>query len=163
MKQTENLKNFKKLVSDEISPAMKDFIEEKKTLEDDTNTQEWGFENFITSEEDAKIFIDAMIKHPEPNEKLKKAFREYGKQETLEYDLLQHIKFALECKNESQAIRLIEKYGFEKQEQNSDKKYSEEDMREAFKSGEENIIIVDLVNLERKKSFYKWFEQFKNK
>lgn len=84
MKQTENLKNFKKLVSDEISPAMKDFIEEKKTLEDDTNTQEWGFENFITSEEDAKIFIDAMIKHPEPNEKLKKAFREYGKQETLE-------------------------------------------------------------------------------
>lgn len=38
MKQTENLKNFKKLVSDEISPAMKDFIEEKKTLEDDTYT-----------------------------------------------------------------------------------------------------------------------------
>ena len=37
-------------------------------------------------------------------------------QETREYDLLQHIKFCLECKNESQAIRLIEKYGFQKQQ-----------------------------------------------
>jgi hypothetical protein len=34
--ETENLKNFKKLVSDEISPAMKDFIKEKQetTLEE---------------------------------------------------------------------------------------------------------------------------------
>lgn len=48
------------------------------------------------------------------------------KQETREYDLLQHIKFCLECKNESQAIRLIEKYGFQKQE----KSYSEEDMND---------------------------------
>ena len=38
-------------------------------------------------------------------------------QETREYDLLQHIKFCLECKNESQAIRLIEKYGFQKQQE----------------------------------------------
>lgn len=43
------------------------------------------------------------------------------KQETQEYDLLQHIKFCLECKNESQAIRLIEKYGFQKQETLKDK------------------------------------------
>ena len=42
---------------------------------------------------------------------------EEPKQETIEYDLLQHIKFCLECKNESQAIRLIEKYGFVKQEE----------------------------------------------
>jgi hypothetical protein len=41
--------------------------------------------------------------------------------ETLEEGLLQHIKFCLECKNESQAIRLIEKYGFEKQEQDKNK------------------------------------------
>ena len=53
------------------------------------------------------------------------------KQETREYDLLQHIKFCLECKNESQAIRLIEKYGFQKQEES----YSEEDMREAIMFG----------------------------
>ena len=45
-------------------------------------------------------------------------------EETREYDLLQHIKFCLECKNEAQAIRLIEKYGFVKQEQDKNK-YSE--------------------------------------
>jgi hypothetical protein len=48
--------------------------------------------------------------------------------ETREYDLLQHIKFCLECKNETQAIRLIEKYGFVKQEE----RYSEEDLRKAI-------------------------------
>jgi hypothetical protein len=37
--------------------------------------------------------------------------------ETQECDLLQHIKFCLECNNEAQAIRLIEKYGFVKQEE----------------------------------------------
>lgn len=50
------------------------------------------------------------------------------KQETIEYDLLQHIKFCLECKNESQAIRLIEKYGFQKQEE----RYSEEEVMDMF-------------------------------
>lgn len=45
-------------------------------------------------------------------------------EETREYDLLQHIKFCLECKNESQAIRLIEKYGFQKQEE----MYNEEEV-----------------------------------
>jgi hypothetical protein len=49
------------------------------------------------------------------------------KQETHEYSLLQHIKFCLECKNESQAIRLIEQYGFDKQEQDN-KMYSEEEV-----------------------------------
>ena len=48
-----------------------------------------------------------------------------GKQETLEEELLLQIKFCLECKNESQAIRLIEKYGFVKQEE----RYSEEEVR----------------------------------
>ena len=53
------------------------------------------------------------------------------KQETMEYDLLQHIKFCLECDNESQAIRLLEKYGFEKQEEG----YSEQDMKSSFQVG----------------------------
>ena len=44
------------------------------------------------------------------------------KQDTLEEGLLQHIKFCLECNNESQAIRLIEKYGFQKQEERYDEK-----------------------------------------
>ena len=49
-------------------------------------------------------------------------------EETLEYGLLQYIKICLECNNESQAIRLLEKYGFEKQEE----MYSEEDMEAAY-------------------------------
>jgi hypothetical protein len=44
--------------------------------------------------------------------------------ETQEYDLLQHIKFCLECNNESQAIRLIEQYGHYKQEE----RYTEEEV-----------------------------------
>jgi hypothetical protein len=44
--------------------------------------------------------------------------------ETQEYDLLQHIKFCLECNNEAQAIRLIEKYGHYKQEE----RYTEEEV-----------------------------------
>ena len=43
--------------------------------------------------------------------------KEEPKQETLEYVILQHIKMCLECNNESQAVRLLEKYGFEKQEE----------------------------------------------
>jgi ribosomal protein S18 acetylase RimI-like enzyme len=49
-------------------------------------------------------------------------------EETLEYGLLQHIKMCLECNNESQAIRLLEKYGFEKQEE----RYSEEEVMDMF-------------------------------
>jgi hypothetical protein len=48
-------------------------------------------------------------------------------QEYQEYGLLQHIKFCLESGNEAQAIRLIEKYGFEMQEQDK-KLYSEEEV-----------------------------------
>jgi hypothetical protein len=50
--------------------------------------------------------------------------------ETQEYDLLQHIKFCLECKNEAQAIRLIEKYGFVKQEE----RYTEQELKLWLKS-----------------------------
>ena len=55
--------------------------DEKLGLYDDTKSQEWGFENFIVTEEDAKIFIDVMIKAPEPNEKLKTAFKNYNAME----------------------------------------------------------------------------------
>jgi hypothetical protein len=85
--------------------------------------------------------------------------------ETLEEGLLQHIKFCLECKNESQAIRLIEKYGFEKQE----KGYSEEDMVN-FALEMKNEAITGLYGEQRwdmlkrlRKIKDRWFEQFKNK
>jgi len=38
-------------------------------------------QDIIASEEDAKIFVDAMINPPEPNEKLKEAFKNYRKAE----------------------------------------------------------------------------------
>jgi len=38
------------------------------------------------------------------------------KQDSREEELLEQIKFCLLCKNEVQAIRLIEKYGFEQKE-----------------------------------------------
>lgn len=164
-KEMEESLNKHELINlDKMESKLNDALD-KETLENDVNTQEWGFENFITSEEDAKIFIDAMIKHPEPNEKLKKAFREYGKQETLEYDLLQHIKFALECKNESQAIRLIEKYGFEKQEQNSDKKYSEDEVYNLLEQAMKDAPIKGLTHHYDGdfRDLKEWFEQFKNK
>ena len=106
-------------------------VVKQETLTNDTNSHSWGFENFevIKTEEDAKIFAETMENTPEPNDKLKKAFEDFKEQETLEYGLLQHIKFCLECKNDSQAIRLIEKYGFEKQE----RMYSEWEVRQIIK------------------------------
>jgi hypothetical protein len=76
-------------------------------------------------------------------------------EETLEYGLLQHIKTRLECNNESQAIRLLEKYGFEKQEE----RYSEEEVVELCKQF--------ATFIQQKRPSYKkqleWFEQFKKK
>jgi hypothetical protein len=76
--------------------------------------------------------------------------------ETIEYDLLQHIKFCLECKNESQAIRLIEKYGFEMQEQDKNV-YSEFNVKTLLIKLRHEILLNGDVDLEE------WFEQFKNK
>ena len=77
------------------------------------------------------------------------------KQETLEEGLLHHIKFCLECGNEAQAIRLIEKYGFEKQEE----RYSEEDIKHAFFSG----CYSERKIKPRIKCYEEFIEQFKNK
>jgi ribosomal protein S18 acetylase RimI-like enzyme len=75
--------------------------------------------------------------------------------ETLEYGLLQHIKTCLQCNNESQAIRLLEKYGFEKQEE----RYSEEEVIELLNKREDCInqtsSIFDYTSAKD------WFEQNK--
>jgi hypothetical protein len=76
-----------------------------------------------TKQEQKQHLIDLMkldeelglYEEPEQEKERGITINHIGKQETLEEGLLQHIKFCL--KNESQAIRLIEKYGFEKQEQ----------------------------------------------
>ena len=76
----------------------------------------------------------------------------------MEYDLLQHIKFCLECKNESQAIRLIEKYGFVKQEKDKNK-FSDEEVIDSIQYTIDNFFNGKLAGLNSKEIF----EQFKNK
>lgn len=83
--------------------------------------------------------------------------KEEPKQEKLEYGLLQHIKLCLECNNESQAIRLLEKYGFEKQEQDKNK-YSEEEVLEIL-----NEFSIACYSPIEKFEIPGWFEQFKKK
>jgi hypothetical protein len=70
-------------------------------------------------------------------------------QDTIEYDLLQHIKFCLECKNETQAIRLIEKYGFVKQEE----RYTEEEVFEILEG------LKDIPRSQFKEEFLKKFKK----
>jgi hypothetical protein len=69
--------------------------------------------------------------------------------ETQEYDLLQHIKFCLECKNEAQAVRLIEKYGFVKQEE----RYTEEEVFEILEG------LKDIPRSQFKEEFLKKFKK----
>jgi len=81
-------------------------------------------------------------------------------EETLEYGLLQYIKICLECNNESQAIRLLEKYGFEKQEE----RYSEEEVLEHLN----HLMMMfssklDEFTDDEEMLTMKWFEQFKKK
>jgi hypothetical protein len=69
--------------------------------------------------------------------------------ETQEYDLLQHIKFCLECKNEAQAIRLIEKYSFVKQEE----RYTEEEVLTVLEG------LKDIPRSQFKEEFLKKFKK----
>jgi hypothetical protein len=56
--KSQNLKNFKKLVSNEVSPAMKDFIKEKETLEEAFNkivdSSDYVLFDYASFEEGAK-------------------------------------------------------------------------------------------------------------
>jgi hypothetical protein len=54
-------------------------------------------QEIISSEEDAKIFIDALINISEPNEKLKEGFKKFNKQETLEDIKLEEVVGSRYC------------------------------------------------------------------
>lgn len=75
-------------------------------------------------------------------------------EEALEYGLLQYIKICLECNNESQAIRLLEKYGFEKQEE----RYSEEEVLEIL-----NKFSASCYSPIEKFEIPEWLKKNKNK
>ena len=83
------------------------------------------------------------------------------KQETLEEALLEDIKFLLLAKSDALAIRLIEKYGHNKQQERS---YSKEEVLEHLN----HLIIMrsselDLYTNDEEIMTIKWFKQFKNK
>jgi hypothetical protein len=101
------------------------------------------------------VLYDFKYKIIIPSEELKQE-----KQETHEYSLLQHIKFCLECKNESQAIRLIEQYGFYKQEQDK-KLYSEEEVIKLLQQYRYDLSSGKTSNIGDTTGL--WFEQFKKK
>jgi len=61
--ETENLKNFKKLVSDEISPAMKDFIKEKQEILEEAYLNQLIDEGNKEFTLDRKLAKDVAIKY----------------------------------------------------------------------------------------------------
>jgi hypothetical protein len=77
-------------------------------------------------------------------------FLDFDKQETLEEALLEHIKFLLLTKSDFLAIKLIEKYGHNKQQERS---YSEEEVLEIIYKYKQTC------------PYYieEWFNQFKKK
>ena len=70
----------------------------QERLANDTDSNSWGFE-VIKTEEDAKIFVETMENIPEPNDKLKKAFRDFKKQERLEDNTISKERLGRAFKN----------------------------------------------------------------
>lgn len=122
-------------------------------------------QEIIASKEDAKIFIDAMIKHPEPNEKLKKAFREYGKQETLE-EFAERIAMAEDYDNYKSLMNLIIEGAKWQQEQDKNM-YSEEEVDVLVdmlqKCKEYFLLKTDSKSEERADAIGEVLKQFKKK
>jgi len=119
-------------------------------------------QEIIASEEDAKILIDAMIKHPEPNEKLKKAFREYGKQETLEEAAENAYRFEADSnfpdeREHSEFVRIF-KRGAKWQQEQDKNKFSEEEVKHLIKEA-----VYKKQNAWKIGELDEWFEQFKKK
>ena len=71
--------------------------------------------------------------------------------ESLENEVLQKIKFALLCKNEGIALRLLEQYRFDITEE----MHSEEEVKHIISEALQSALVK--VDLEQ------WFKQFKKK
>ena len=75
------------------------------------------------------------------------------KQDSREKELLEQIKFCLLCENETQAIRLIEKYSLEQKEINIIPSY-EEGLKY---TDDEVIILLDNFRNSNETNLIKWF------
>lgn len=63
----------------------------------------------------------------------------------------------------SETERLIFINGVKWQQEQNKKLYSEEDLREAFRQGEQNISYSETYGLDSELTEQQWFEQFKKK
>ena len=133
----------------------------------DVNSQSWGFENFevIKTEEDAKIFVETMENIPEPNDKLKKAFRDFNKQETIEEVAKIEGIYRASQNNFNQAsagynakwFKRGAIFGAKWQQEQDKNKYSEEEVLDILYKHTEDLLAGKKLTLEQ------WFEQFKKK
>lgn len=99
----------------------------------DCDSKEEPKQSIIKTEEDAKIFIEALENIPEPNEKLKKAFKDFHKQETtLEEAAERSAIEQFEAGNSAYILGFTE--GFKKA---SERSYSEEEVK---------ILLVNIIN-----------------
>lgn len=78
-------------------------------------------------------------------------------QETREYDLLQQIKFTLDCNNEALSIRMIEQFAFMIREE----LYSKEDIREAINFMPYHLEYGNIVAKKSDKDIENFIEQLK--
>jgi hypothetical protein len=92
--------------------------------------------------------------------KIINGFQEEPKQETLEEALLEDIKFLLLAKSDTLAIRLIEKYGHNKQQERS---YSEEEVYKMINDFAFDWNYNYRGELNTKEYLVEWFEKFKKK
>jgi fructose-bisphosphate aldolase class 1 len=146
MKQeSQNLKNFKKLVSDEVSPAMKDFIKQQETLEE-VAERLYPTDYGVKSKD-----IFNIIKQD--------SFINGAKWQQEQYTIEeQHVGHTIDELNKEYIKGFNEGSAWQQE-----RSYSEEDMQKAFMEGH-NIYgcVTDNID-EAKECFNEWFEQFKNK
>jgi hypothetical protein len=117
-------------------------------------------QSIIKTEEDAKIFIEALENIPEPNEKLKKAFKDFHKQETLEeatkifLNTRQEFYFRKDSLLWNYLIK-ISQFGAKWQQEQDKNKYSEEEAKHlmtlAFEQGFKKADVVE-AGLEAKET-----------
>jgi hypothetical protein len=109
---------------------------------------------------DSKLVAEDIDLHPEDIKIIWEKECNEPKQETLEEVAKQEaVKF---CKNGGSFTNLII-LGAKWQQEQDKNKYSEEDLREAFRQGQDNMDYSDIYGLDSKLTESEWFKQFKKK
>ena len=154
--ESENLKNFKKLVSDEVSSAMKDFIKEKEPKQRLEKYSE-RFDNDKSAIGNPKTWGKRMVEEPK-QETLEEAVEKYAEiyrcpstndNEYCKHDIISAINFGAKWQQEIM--------------------YTEEEVIELLQKAlthKDDGEIGSLVTAQgeiRPANFFSWFEKFKKK